>query len=351
MTQTSSPPPGRFRRATGWVRQRTDLKVILPIILTLGLLGYVSILAGGAESRGDIWLIVQRTWWVVLLLTVPYIAARAILWHELLEQLGIHVPWRPTLVALASGEIAKTIPGGIYVQNYVLARVADFGELPVVRSSTATTATLGLESALALPVALIIGVPDTPWLVWTLVGIVVAWLVLLAVLWLLVRYWEVHVAAGTPGWLRHVLLIADEFLESGAELFTWRTARAFVPTAVYMLVYVADLYLIAAAVGVHTISFLETMGIYAVVVLVVILVPLPTKLGTTELTGLTAFLAYGIPRPTAAIIMLGLRLLATGATMLLAAGLLVALRKEFLAPPPGRAPVLPDERADTGDGQ
>ncbi|HEU5328300.1 MAG TPA: lysylphosphatidylglycerol synthase domain-containing protein [Thermomicrobiales bacterium] len=328
MTPPDVPSNGRRRRVRRW-RRRADLKVILPIVITLGLVGYVALLATGPRSGGQLWAIVRETWWSILLLTVPYIAARAILWHELLEQLGIVVPWRPTLAALAGGEIAKTVPGGVYVQNYLLARLANFGELPIVRSSTATTAALGLESLLALPIALFIGIPNTPWLFWALIGIVVSWLALIVLLWLLVHTWEVHLAPGTPPWLRAGLRIGAEFLDAAKDLCTWRTVRALVPTATYMLIYVADLYLIAGAVGIHDISFVQTMSIYAIVVLTVILIPIPTKLGTTELTGLTAFVAYGIPGPTAAIIMLGLRLMASGATILLAAALLLILRREF----------------------
>jgi uncharacterized membrane protein YbhN (UPF0104 family) len=303
----------------------------VPVVVGISLLAYIISVATAPQSGAQLWQIVQRTWWIILLLIVPYLALRALVWHELLEQLGIDVPWRPTLAALAGGEIAKTVPGGVYVQNYLLARLAHFGELPIVRSSTATTAALGLESLLALPVALLIGIPNTPWLPWTLIGVVVTWLALLVLLWLLVHTWEVHLAPGTPQWLRHGLRIGAEFLDAAKDLCTWRTVRALVPTAIYMLVYVADLHLIAGAVGIRTINFFQTMSIYAIVVLTVILIPIPTKLGTTELTGLTAFVAYGIPSSTAAIVMLGLRLMASGATILLAALLLLFLRREFAA--------------------
>ena len=332
MAQPDTPQPPRHRRVASWVRQRADLKIVLPVAITLGLVGYVSALAASPQGGTYLWAIVGQTWWIVLLLGVPYLGARAFLWHELLEQLDIRVPWRPMLAALAGGELAKTFPGGVYVQNYILARLEGFGELPIVRSSTATTATLALESALALPVALVVGLPNSPWLPWTLVGTVVAWLAVLVLLRLLVRYWEVHLAGWTPSWVRRGLLITDEFLDAAVELATWRTARALVPTAVYMLVYVADLYVIVVAAGVHTMTFVQVMGIYAVVVLAVILVPVPAKLGTTELSGVTAFVAFGVPGSTAAVIMLGLRLLATGATMLLAAALLIALRGELTNP-------------------
>ncbi len=329
--------------------RRADVKLIAPVVVTLGLLAFVSLIAAAPASGGELLAIVQRTWWVALLLTIPYIGARAMVWHELLEQLKVAVPWRLTLLALAGGEIAKTLPGGVYLQNYILARSADLGETLVVRSATATTATLGMESALALPVALIIGLPNAPWLPRMLLGAVATWLVLLTLLWLLIHHWQVHLAAGTPRRLRHALLIAEEVFAAAAQLVTWRTFRTLAFTAVYMLVYVAELHLVATAVGVSAIGFRAALGIYSIVVLAVILVPLPTKLGATELTGLTALVAYGAAAPLAAVIMLGLRLVATGATMLVAAVLMLVLRREFARPrgfpsTPTALPSLPLDR-------
>ncbi|MCC6177631.1 MAG: flippase-like domain-containing protein [Chloroflexi bacterium] len=332
---------GRWLRRCGrWLR-RNQFNVVLPTIATVGLLGYVSMMAASPQSSGQIVAIVERTWWIVLVLTIPYIGARAILWHELLEQLDVNVPWRLTLAAMAGGEIAKTIPGGIYVQNFLLARASGLHEVAIVRSSTATTATLALESLLALPVALIVGVPGAPWVTWTLLGIIGVWVVLLVLVVLAVRYWELHLAPWTPNWLRRLAIIAEELLEAAADLITWRTVRAILPTAVYMLVYVADLYVIAGVVGATEIGWFQIMGIYAIVVLSTILVPIPVKVGTTELTGLTAFVAHGVSSPTAALVMLALRLLTTGATMLVAAVLIVALR-HALMPPPTPPSDMPD---------
>lgn len=343
MTPTQG-PPSHFQRAHRWLRQRTDVKVLLPSIATLGLLAYVSVLAVAPESGDQLLAIVERTWWIALLLTVPYIGARALLWRELLEQLDVNVSWRLTVAALAGGEIAKIIPGGVYFQNYLLARACGLHERAIVRSSTATTATLALESALALPLALIIGIPGLSWLSWALLGIVGVWLLLLVLLYVAVHYWELHLAPGTPHWLRRLAKIAQELLDATAELWTWRTVRAAVPTAIYMLIYIGDLYLIALAAGVDNVGPIEVSAIYAVVVLTVILIPIPVKVGTTELSGLSAFVAYGVSRPTAAVIMLALRLLTTGATMLLAAILLVALHQELFRPgTPAQAAAPPVE--------
>jgi len=98
------------------------------------------------------------------------------------------IAWKQLAVAFAGGELTKSLPAGVYTQNYLLGRLEHFGRLSLIRSSMATAAMLGLETLLALPVALIIGIPGARWLFWTLIAIVIAWLVLLGAAWVLVRY-------------------------------------------------------------------------------------------------------------------------------------------------------------------
>lgn len=310
-----------------WIRQ-VDFTIILALFVALGLLAYVSYVASARGSLAELWRIVQDTWLLILILTFPYLAARALVWYELLQQLGIRVSWGEMTVAFAGGEITKSLPAGVYVQNFLLGRLAHLGRLSVVRSTAATTATLGLESLLALPVALIIGVPGVPWLRWALFGVVVAWLVILLVVWVAVRYRAHHIGPNTAQWRRRLVEMAEEFLSTGAELVTLKTARNLIPTAIYMLIYGVELYAIIRAVGIH-ISFADIIGVYAIIVLAVILVPIPTEIGITELTGLGVLVAYGIPQSSAAIIMLSLRLLSGGMTIVVAILLLVVVRHEL----------------------
>lgn len=314
-----------------WIRRHVDASVLVPLAVSLGLLAYVSYIGAARGSADQLWMIVQRTWLPILLLTIPYVAARAIVWYELLQELGIRVPPRQMAAAFAGGEITKSLPAGIYVQNILLGRLTHLSKHSTIRSATATTAMLGLESVLALPVAIIIGVPDAPWVRWTLLGIVLAWLLILVLAWALVRYRTMHMPPRAARWRRRLVEAIEEFLSAGRELIALKTLRNLIPTAIYMLVYVIDLDLIMHAVGVYNVRFLQIMGIYALVVLAVILIPIPTELGITEFAGLGGLLAYGIPHSTAAIIMLSLRLLATGATILVAAVILVLVRHEIVA--------------------
>lgn len=274
-------------------------------------------------------MLIQRTWWIVFLLTIPYLVARAVVWWELLVQLGVCPPIRPFLVSFAAGEITKSLPAGDYLQNFLLDRLTHFGPVAVVRATMATTAILALESTLAVPVVLIVGVPGWDWLFWTIIGLVLAWIVVLVALWLLVDRWGSRVRPEIHPRLRFVRDLVEEFLHAGGELVAARTARSFVPTGIYMLCYVVDLYVMLRALDVPGISFVDTLSIYGFIVLVTILIPIPGELGVTELSGVGVLVAYGVPASKAALVMLGLRILGTGFTILQSGAILVALRGEL----------------------
>lgn len=304
------------------------VRIIVPVVVGLGLLAYVISIAVAPKSGDQLWQLFRATWWVALILTVPYLALRAVVWHTLLRQLGIRVPWRPMLVSFAGGEITKSLPGGIYVQNYLLARLEHFGQERIARATMASTAMLGLEAAIAFPICIILGWPNDSSVRWVLVGVAVAWVVGLALAWLLVRFGIHHLPRRAPEWIRTVTRFIEQFLDAGGELVSWQTARSLPPTAAYMLVYVVDLDVIVRALGLH-VGLLAAVAIYAFTVLSVILIPIPTEIGLTEFTGLAALTAYGIPGSEAAVVILGLRALATGMTIVVSGVLLVILRGQF----------------------
>jgi uncharacterized membrane protein YbhN (UPF0104 family) len=319
-------------RIRGWIRQQLTPQIIFPTIVGLGLLAYVSSLASSKSSGQQLWEVLQRTWAVVLILTFPYLIARALVWYRLMLRLGIRVPWRQAAVSFAGGEMTKSLPGGVYVENYLLGRLVHFGRHSFIRSTMATTAMLGLEALVAVPLALIVGVPGEPWVFWLLIGVVAGWLVLLVLAWLLVHYFAHRAASGNGSLLIKAALLLDEFLHAGRELLEWNTLLECVPTAIYMLVYVVDLYAILLALHVH-IGFVHVAGIYCLVVLAVILIPIPTEIGIAEFTGYGALLAYGVVPSLAALAMLSLRLLATGMTIVVA-GIVMLLLREELKPIP-----------------
>jgi uncharacterized membrane protein YbhN (UPF0104 family) len=164
---------------------------------------------------------------------------------------------------------------------------------------------------------------------WTIFGVVAFWLVLLVLAWALTHYWDTHLSPHIHPKLHGVAHLAAEFIGAGGELVGKKTLVALIPTVIYMLVYVVDLHLILHALGVDTLTFANLLVVYGVVVLAVVLVPIPTEIGITEITGLGALQAFGVPGSVAAVAMLSLRLLATGLTIVLAGVLLFLMRDEL----------------------
>jgi uncharacterized membrane protein YbhN (UPF0104 family) len=320
------------------LRSNVDATILIPLVVGLGTLAYVSYLGAARRSGSQFVSIVSHTWFIILLLTLPYLLARLVVWYDLLHQLGITPTRRQLVVAFAGGEMTKSLPAGVYVQNYLLERMRHLNLRATIRSTTATTATLGLESLLALAVVLAIGIPGLPWLRAVLLGIVAAWIVVLVLLWALLNYRLEHMSPRLAPWRRTLIRATEHFFAAGEELLQLRTLRDLVPTAVYMLLFAVQLDVIMVAASVH-LRFLDVVSIYSVMVLAVILVPIPTEIGITELTGVGVLLAEGVPRSTAALIVLSLRLLGTGATVLVAlAALIIAARRLAQQPAGETAP-------------
>jgi uncharacterized membrane protein YbhN (UPF0104 family) len=313
----------------GWAWVRGHLNVVLAVLVAGGLLAYVVNIAVTPKSGGQFLQVLRDTWWIVLLLTIPNLVVRAYVWRYLLHELGLRVPWRPLLVSFAAGEMTKVFPAGIYVENALLARLEHFRADGTVRSTAATTAMLGIESFVAVPVLLVLSLPGYSWLRLLIVAVVGAWVLLLALVWLLIHFWKHHIGPGAPAWIRRGVEIAEKFFEVGASLVNWRTLVAVLPTAVYLFLYAVALHAIAQAAGAHSFSYLDAIAVYAFIVLTVILIPVPTEIGLTEFGGYAALLAFNIPGPSAALIMLSMRALFTGMTILVAGTAMLLLRSEL----------------------
>jgi uncharacterized membrane protein YbhN (UPF0104 family) len=318
-----------WKSARRWTREQARPQVILPVVVGAGLLAYVSSLAAVPHAGPALWSVVQQTFIPIFILTFPYLALRAYVWRQLLVQLGFEIPWRQIAASFAGGEMTKSIPAGVYTQNYILAKLNHFSRHSNVRTGMATTATLGLETLIALPVVLVAGVPGQPWVRWALIGTVAAWVGLLTVVWILTHHWEHDLNPMRHHRLQPLARLVAEFLEAGAELVGRRTLGLVIPTLLYMFVYVIDLTLILRALGVHDVSLLQAAVVYAASVLAVILVPIPTEIGVTEITGLSILKAYGVASSTAALAVLSLRLLATGLTIVVAGVILFCMRDEL----------------------
>jgi uncharacterized membrane protein YbhN (UPF0104 family) len=306
------PGAGLFRRLRGLFRMR----VLIPAIIAAGMLAYVSYAASARNSGPELLNVLQQTWVLFLLLMFPYLLCRLLVWYQLLRELRVDVPLRHLVVAFAGGEMTKSLPAGIYVENLILERVERLSRVETVRSTGATTAMLGLETALAVPAIVIIGLPGMSWVRWAVIGVVVVWLLILVAVRFLVSGAEERLTLSALRWLRKAAMIVDDFLQAGVDLVQPRTALSLIPTAAYMLIYVVYLAAITLALGIHRLNFIDLIAVYAVVVLAVVLVPIPTEIGLAEFSGLGALQAFGVQPAMAALMVVALRIEATGATIL-----------------------------------
>lgn len=323
---------GRIHSTWQHIRHDVDFTILIPLVVGLGMLAYVAYAGIARQSSAEFITIISKSWFIIVLLTVPYLLARVLVWNSLLVQLGIKVSRRQLIVAFASGEITKSLPAGVYVQNYLLERMRHLSLRETIRSTTATTAMLGLESLLSVVVVLLIGLTGVPWIRIVVLAAVAAWVGILTMLWALVNYRVEHMGPRVAPWRRTLIRATEQFFAAADELLHPRTLLNVAPTALYMLLYAVELNVILSAAGVH-VGFVHVMSMYAVMVLAVIMVPIPTEIGITELTGLGALMAEGVSRPTAALVVLGLRLLGTGATVVIALIAVIIAGRRLTAKP------------------
>lgn len=295
---------------------------IISAVIGLGLLGAVLALGNPAKA----WDLMTQAGWpavvLVVALTLPYLAARGLVWRRLLAQQGARVPLLAFLMAFAAGEFAKDLPGGEYVEDYLLSRCG----VPAAKSVTATTALSALETLLALPLVLAWGIPGWTWLPLALGAILFAYVVVIVGLWWLTNPRGVAARLSRPRALQPALRGVRDVLLEARRLVAWRTLRDNLPlTIVYFGIVVSDLYLLGRTISVPGFGVREAAVVFGFTTLSFVLIPIPTSLGVTEASGAEAMVAFGASPAQAVAVLLLLRILLTGSTMLFTGLVLVAL--------------------------
>ena len=309
--------------------RRLNLRVIVSVVFGLGLLA--AVLALGNPGRA--WqLMVQIGWQTVAgvaLLTIPYLAARFLVWRQLLAEEGVGLTWRPIVAAFAAGEFSKLLPGGIYIEDYLLGRCG----VGISTSLIATTAVSGLETIVAVPVVLGFGVPGWGWLLPTIAGVLAVYVLVLSAIWWVANPGGADVRVHLPRPFMALVRSVRPLLATVRPLLVLRTLRDnLVPVVLSLTIVAVDVWLLGRAIGIHGFSFREAAVAYGFSTLVLVLTPVPTDLGTTEASGAGVLLAFGATRPQALATLLLLRILLTGATMLLTGPLLLAMSRRLTPP-------------------
>jgi uncharacterized membrane protein YbhN (UPF0104 family) len=320
---------GRIGRPLRWLARGANLRVVIAAAVALSLFGYVIDIASHGDLEGWLGEMLGRIGLLAAVLAVPYFALRAVTWHLLLGQVGVEAPLRRTVAAFCAGELTKSLPGGVYLETYVLARLERLAEKAIVDAAVATTGMDVMVGTVAFLTAMAIGLPGRGWFRWLLIAVAAAWIVLFALLWVLIRRWRAHERPAASPWVRAVGRMGEEAARGAARLVQPAGWKPLATTAGALLIYAVVLWLILDAVGLSGPGFVAAVSVVMITSLANDLLPIPIELGLTEITGVGVLGAYGVPAPDAAIVMLGYRVLTTGALTLVVLAVIAVLRGTY----------------------
>lgn len=307
-------------------------EVLIPTLLSAALLAFLLTIANSGKVIGEIETGVASPASLLpaILLVMIYLVAKLMQWKLYLARLQLRPGWKELLVPYAGGEIGNSLPMGVYIENYLLKGVLGSG---IGRSAAATTWMLITEIIICLLALLVIGVPDWPW-VRPLAGGIIIGLLLVGLFFFKTRFVREWLRDWEPRW-RWLRLVRDgmkQFLEGSGELFSWHIFVYGLPlTAIYLGAYATILYMVGnvliASQGVSW-SWHQAAAAFAFSLVIVLLAPMLPHLGTVEATGLGVLLQFGISRNLAVGSFLVLRLLATGAIIVICALVLLLLHRQ-----------------------
>ncbi|MFI4887269.1 MAG: lysylphosphatidylglycerol synthase domain-containing protein [Burkholderiales bacterium] len=290
--------------------------VVAPVVLA-GALFFIAIKLGDpARALPQIrrlppWVLVAA-----LAMAIVYLGLKAWQLHLLLANLGIRPDWRRLGLAFAVGELAVTLPFGIFAQNWVLARTgrAHFGE-----TAAATVVMLLVEIMIVLLLLAVVGIRGWP----VVRPIAIAAAVALFLLVAFVLHFEATVRRLAQRFRQpalHRALTAAIDLICGMERLSNMHLLAinFAIAAAYLGALVVAFMIVGQHVGVARFGFLMAATTYAAALAVVFLTGgLVSQIGTVEVLGMgAAQAAWGIPYAEGLALMLGFRVVWTGAMWL-----------------------------------
>jgi uncharacterized membrane protein YbhN (UPF0104 family) len=304
------------------------IKILIPILLAGALLGFVLGISDLPKVIDNIRSIPLSILAGSLGLAGVYLLLKGLVFHLFLRELGLRVAWRRLVLAYAVGELAITIPSGVYAQNYVLQKI---DRASFARSAAATTAMLMIEGMVILLTLSVLSIPGWPWLRPAMLAMLGAAVVVLTLLRKSDWIQHVRVPHSPRRWLRKLMEGSATMVTELRRLFASRAVIASsLLTGCYLLALVATFANVAHGVGVPGLTLPQAATIYLFSLGVVMTFgSVLTQLGAVEVVGLGAAQAWGYGTQEALTMMIGFRLVWTGAIWLLSFPPLVLLRSEF----------------------
>jgi len=291
-------------------------KVILPVLLAAALLVF-------AFSLGDIHDVIGRVGKLpvqVLLLSLAaaacYLACKAVQLKLMLTQIGVRIPAGPFWLAFAVGELTVTLPLGLFSQNWVLSASR---RIHIGRSSAATVMMLLAEIAVVFLFLAVVGIPGWPDVHWTAVGVLGFFALLLTGAVLFGEKAHPHLSKLPHAWMGKSARTALEMLGGLRKLSTpVMLVISIVLAAVYLGALTFAFWIVGRGMHVHHLAYLTAATIYIFSLAIVLVgAGLFSQIGTVELLGMLAARAWGLDYTDGLAMMLGFRIVWTGAIWLL----------------------------------
>lgn len=303
-------------------------RVFVPLALTAGLLVALFSLADLGAAITIMSGFQRANLVYFILLMIGYEVARGAQWSYCLRQLKLRVPLRAQIFAFALSEVTKALPIGNYFQNYVLKLE---GEADFARSSVATTLIIAEEALMCLLGVVILGLGS--WTTWARIAILTGIALVAALVWL---YQRLHHSTGQPpAWVKRrkrLRELADgyaRFRDSAKDILRpGPLAVSLVFSATYLTLAGLGLYIVASGLNITGVTVADALAVYFFSLALGLLIPIPVDIGVIELSGLGAFMAFGVGRNAALSAMLVNRLLSIGVSLALAFIVVALLRRE-----------------------
>ncbi len=284
---------------------------LLPVLLAAALLVMAFKLGDLGNVLGRIQALSIGTLAFALAMGMCYLALKLWQLHLLLTDLGLHPEWRRLLLAFAVGELALTLPFGIFAQNWVLSTHRDehFG-----RSSAATVTMLLVETLAVLVFLAVVGVPGWPELSPIATAFAVGLLVLVMIVLRFEQFARRLAQRVRRPFLRRILI---EVLELLLGLKRLSNPRVLIVNVTIAGLYLAALTLaftaVGRGVGLAHLSYLAAASIYAFSLAVMLIFGGPvSQIGTLEILGMGAAQAWGFSFTEGLALMFGFRVVWTG---------------------------------------
>jgi uncharacterized membrane protein YbhN (UPF0104 family) len=300
-------------RTRGKQRLRALLNPKVLVVVVLGAVVIATLLT--FSNAGQVWRIIEGFPLILIPILFALVVGRELFrsgeWRVFLSAIGIHASRRQAFLSLTAGDAAQVVPGGLYFQDLLISR-----ELQASPSAAlaATTAMIWMEVCVSMLTLALLGLPGIPVLrplmavggVGALLALMVAHTRLLNWVRSLLCRWEHRL--GNLG--RKVIDILDSYLGAFAGLSDPRVLLSGLALcASYMALTYFGFYLVCAGLHLPGIGPAQAAAVYSLVLVIVIINPLPSDIGVSELSGVGGFLAFHVPAAAGLAAMLTFRIL------------------------------------------